>query len=59
MFDYIKGCILDELKRIFTFSYNIHSYTTRSSEVFHIPKRNTTSFDGVKLKEHVLFSTAK
>ena len=28
MFDYIKGCIPDELKRLFTFIYDIHSYVT-------------------------------
>ena len=56
MFDYIKGSIPDELKRLFTFSYEIHTYITFSSEVFHIPKGNTTrfrfnalSFDGATL----------
>ena len=56
MLDYIKGCIPNELKMIFNFSYDIHSHITRSSEVFHILKRNTTrfgintlSFDGLKL----------
>ena len=47
MFYYIKVCIPDELKRLFTLSYDIHSYITRSSEVFHmpnIPKGNTTRF---------------
>ena len=42
MIDYIKSSIPDELKRLFTFIYDIHSYITHSSEVFHIPKRNTT-----------------
>ena len=41
MFDYIKGCIPDELKRLFTFSYDIHSYITHSSEAFHISNINT------------------
>ena len=36
MFDYIEGCIRDELKRLFTFNYDIHSYTMRSSEIFHV-----------------------
>ena len=56
MFDYIKCCISDELKRLFIFNYDIHSYITHSSEAFHIPKRNTIrfcvnnlSFDGAKL----------
>ena len=56
MFDYIKGCIPDELRRLFIFNYDIHSDIMRSSEVFHIPKENTTrfdisafSFDGAKL----------
>ena len=44
MFNYIKGFIPDELKRLFTFNYDIHSYIKRSSEVFHIPKKNTTRF---------------
>ena len=44
MFDYIKSCILDELNRLFTFSYDIHSHITRSSEGFHIPKGNNTRF---------------
>ena len=56
MFDYIKGFITDELKRLFTFNYDIHSYIKRTSEAFHIPERNTTRFgintlcfNGVKL----------
>ena len=62
MFHYIKGCIPDKLKRFFTFNYVIHSHITRSSEVFHIPKRNTTrfdintlSFDGAKLWNKLYF----
>ena len=62
MFDDIKGCIPDELKRLFTFNYDIHLYITRSSEVSHIPKRNTTrfgiitlSFDGAKLWNKLYF----
>ena len=39
---YIKCCIVDELKRLLTFNYVIHSYETRFSEVFHKPKGNTT-----------------
>lgn len=56
MFDFIIGCIPDEVKRLLTFTYDIHSYITRSSEVFHIPKGdtrqfviNTLSFAGSKL----------
>ena len=44
MFDYIKGFITDELKRLFTFNYDIHLYIKRTSEAFHIPERNTTRF---------------
>ena len=44
MLVYIKGSITDELMRLFTFNYDIHSNITRSSEVFYIPKRNTTHF---------------
>ena len=36
MFDYIKGCTPDQLKRFFTFIYDVQSYITRSSEVFHL-----------------------
>ena len=56
MLDYIKDCIPDERKRLFTFSYDIHSNITRSSDVLHMPKGNTTrfgnntlSFDSAKL----------
>ena len=56
MFDFIIGCIPDEVKRLLTFTYDIHSYITRSSKVFHIPKGdtrrfviNTLSFDRSKL----------
>ena len=62
----IKGCIptaecerlifTDFFQLIFTFNYDIHSYITHSSEVFHIPKRNTMqlvlillSFDGAEV----------
>ena len=36
MFDYIRCCVPDDLNRVFTFNYDIHSYITRSSEEFHI-----------------------
>ena len=56
MLDYIKDCIPDERKRLSTFSYDIHSNITRSSDVLHMPKGNTTrfgnntlSFDSAKL----------
>ena len=59
MFDDTEGCILDELDEL---NYDIHSYITRSSEVFHIPKRNTTrfgintlSFGGAKLRNKFYF----
>ena len=44
MFDYVKGCTPHKLKGLFTFNYHIHSHVTRSSEVVHIPKGNTTRF---------------
>ena len=53
MFDYIKGCILDKLKTLFTLNYDMHSNITHSYEVLNIPKINarrflnyTLSFDG-------------
>ena len=56
MFDYVKSYIPDELKRLTIFNYDILSYKTCSSEVFHISKGNTAqfginalSFDGLKL----------
>ena len=45
-----------ELRQIFVFNKNIHSYETRSSELFHLSKCNTTryglnsiSYDGAKI----------
>ena len=38
MFDYIKGCIPYELKRLFTFNCDMHSCRTCSSVILHIPK---------------------
>ena len=62
MFDYTEGCIPDEVERLFTFSYDIHSHITRFSTVFYIPKGNSTrfgihalSFDGTKLWNKVYF----
>ena len=40
MFDYIKGCIPYELKRLFTFNCDMHSCRTCSSVILHIPKGN-------------------
>ena len=58
MFDYTKDCIPDELKSLFTFSYEIH-WWTRFSKVFHVPKRNATQF-GINITAgQVLFWTAK
>ena len=44
LFDYIKGCIPDELKRLFTFNCDMHSYRTCSSVVLYIPKGNGARF---------------
>ena len=44
MFNYIKGCIPVEHKRIFTFNYDINSYITPSSEVFVVLIGNATRF---------------
>ena len=44
MFHYIRGCIPNELKRLFTFNYDILSYITHSFEVSYITKGNTTQF---------------
>ena len=56
MFDFVKENILEDLKRLFIFNKSVHSYETRSSQMFHIPKEktsgfglNTLSYDGVKL----------
>ena len=47
MSDFMKGCFLDGLERLFTFSFALYSYDICSSEVFHIPKGNTTQFGTV------------
>ena len=56
MFDFIKENIPGDLKKLFIFNKSVHSYETRSSQMFHIPKGktsrfdlNTLSYDGVKL----------
>ena len=56
MFDFIKENIPEDLKRLFIFNKSVHSYETRSSQMFHIPKRktsrfglNTLSYDAAKL----------
>ena len=60
---YIKCCIVDELKRLLTFNYVIHSSETRFSEVFHKPKGNTTwfainsfSFSDTKLWNNIILN---
>ena len=62
IFDYIKGCIPDELKRRLTSNYDMHSYIAGSSEAFNIHKGTTTrfginalSFDGAKLWNKIYF----
>ena len=56
MFDFIKENIQEDLRRLFIFNKSLHSYETRSSQMFHIPKGktsqfglNTLSYDGAKL----------
>ena len=44
MFDFINENIPDKLKTIFVINRSIHSYETRSSVVFHIPKAKTSRF---------------
>ena len=44
MFDFINENVPDELKTIFVINRSIHSYETRSSMVFHIPKAKTSRF---------------
>ena len=44
MFDFINENLLEELKTIFVINSSIHSYETRSSMVFHIPKAKTSRF---------------
>ena len=44
MFDFINENVPEELKTIFVINRSIHSYETRSSMVFHIPKAKTSRF---------------
>ena len=44
MFDFIIENVPQELKTIFVINRSIHSYATRSSMVFHIPKAKTSRF---------------
>ena len=55
MYEYINDLVPDEIKRLFTLNNTVHSYETRSSNIFHIPKGittrfgiNTFSYDGAK-----------
>ena len=38
MFDFQKENISEDLKRLFIFNKFVHSYETRYSQMFHIPK---------------------
>ena len=56
MFDFINENVPEELKTIFVINRSIHSYGTRASVVFHIPKAkmsrfglNTLCYDGANL----------
>ena len=44
MFDFINENIPEDLNRLFIFNKSVHSYETRSSHIFHIPKRKTSPF---------------
>ena len=56
MSDFINENVPEELKTIFVINRSIHSYGTRASVVFHIPKAkmsrfglNTLRYDGANL----------
>ena len=56
MSDFINENVPEELKTIFVINRSIHSYGTRASVVFHIPKAkmsrfglNTLCYDGANL----------
>ena len=56
MFGFINENVPEELKTIFVINRSIHSYGTRASVVFHIPKAkmsrfglNTLRYDGANL----------
>ena len=44
MFEFINENVPDEIKTVFVINRSIHSYETRSSMVFHIPKAKTSRF---------------
>ena len=44
MFDFIKENILEEINRLYIFNKSVHMYETRSSQMFHISKGNTSRF---------------
>ena len=44
MFDFINENVHEKLKTIFLFNRFIHSYETRSSMIFHIPKAKMSRF---------------
>ena len=55
MFDFINENVPEELETIFVVNRLMHSYETRSSMVFHLPKAktcfvlNTLLYDGANL----------
>ena len=56
MFGFLKENNSEDLKRLFIFNKFVHSYETRPSQMFHIPKGknsrfglNTSRYDGAKL----------
>ena len=44
MFYFINENVTEKLKIIFVINRSIHSYETRSSMIFHIPKAKTSHF---------------
>ena len=44
MFAFINENVTEELKTIFVINRSMHSYETRSSMIFHIPKAKTSRF---------------
>ena len=59
MFDFIKGNLPEDLKKLFIFNKSVDSHKTRSSQISHIPKGKTSqfvlktlSYDGTKLRNN-------
>lgn len=55
---YTETCIPDKLERLFTFNSYIHSYERHCSNVFCIPKGNTTQFS-TDISSSLIFDSTK